>query len=213
MLPGDYMVTSTPGFVGWCIRKLTHSTVNHAAVYIGGGQIVEAQPSGAAVSPVSKYPRAVWSENQLTEPQRFRVVYYAEKAEHTPYNFLDIAAQAVVRLFGWHAPAFVLRRLARPDRLQCAQLVDLAYEEAGVKLFKDGRPFGLIAPSDLLDLIKAAALKLPKPTSSLPGDEQVASTPDLANRTELANPEAQMDHSASIVGRYFPPGTIIKDVH
>lgn len=157
VLPGDYLVTASPGWIAWAIRKITRSTVNHAAVYVGEGKIVEAWQSGARVRPVSEWSNAICSTIQLTGSQRSGICRYARAAVGAKYNFLDVAAQAVVRLFKWHAPQWVLDRLGRPDRLQCAQLVDLAYAAAGVTLFPDGRPFGLVAPSDLRDLIHAAA--------------------------------------------------------
>jgi hypothetical protein len=154
--PGDFFVTATGGWVGRVIRLCTHSTVNHAGIYIGGGMTVEGQPKGAGVGCTSDYPNAIWSHMELTVIQRGRLVDAARKVEGTPYNFLDIAAQLLVRVFRWHAPKFVLNRLSRPDRLQCAQLVDWCYHLAGVELFPDGRPTGLVAPSDLLDQIGVA---------------------------------------------------------
>lgn len=147
--PGDYLTTATGGWFGGAIRWITHSKVNHAAVYIGNGYIVEAEPKGARVGHVSEYPEPVWSNIDLTNPQRYVIVAAAQRFVGTPYNFLDIAAQAVVRLFRWHAPQWALDRVSRTDRLQCAQLVDECYMEAGVHLFPDGRPEGMISPEDL----------------------------------------------------------------
>ena len=155
--PGDYLVTATGGWVARVIRWVTRSTVNHAAIYIGGGQIVEGYAPGARIRPVTEWPDAICSTVKLTGTERLAICRYATAAAGTPYNYLDIAAQFFVRACGWHAPRFVLDRLSRPDRLQCAQLVDLAYFAAGVQLFPDGRPFGLVAPSDLLGLIDRAA--------------------------------------------------------
>jgi hypothetical protein len=152
---GDFMVTKTGGFVAWCIRKVTKSTVNHAAVYIGVGFIVEAQSNGAVISPVSKYPDAVWSTAPNSYDDQHKLRLAALDLVGTPYNFLDIAAQLFVRQFGWNAPKWAIKRLSSPKRLQCAQLVDEAYRRAGITLFKDGRPAGLVAPSDLLALIEA----------------------------------------------------------
>lgn len=150
------MVTATGGWFAKAIRWFTRSTVNHAAVYVGDGLIVEAWTSGARMRPMSEWPDAIWSTVIPSPDQRIAIVRYAKAAIGTKYNYLDIAAQAIVRLFKWHAPPWALNRLGRPDRLQCAQLVDLAYAAGGVTLFPDGRPFGLVAPSDLEDLIHVA---------------------------------------------------------
>lgn len=152
---GDYLVTPTGSWFGRAIRWFTSSTVNHAAVYIGNGRIIEAQPHGARCVSMHTYPHAIWSHMKLTPSQRIRIATEAVALLRTPYNFLDIAAQAVVRLFNWHAPKWAIDRVSRPDRLQCAQLVDLCYSRGGVILFPDGRPMGLVAPSDLLNLIEA----------------------------------------------------------
>lgn len=151
---GDFMVTATPGFVARMIRLITHSKVNHAAVYVGERWLVEACPSGAQPTLITHYPNATWSSLPLTASQRSMIATRAVDMIGTPYNFLDIAAQLAVRVFRWHAPQWALDRVARPDRLQCAQLVDLAYQLAGVHLFKNV-PMGLVAPGDLYDLIEA----------------------------------------------------------
>lgn len=151
---GAYFVTKTGGWFGWVIRKVTHSTVNHAGVYVGHGFIVEAQPGGAKISKASTYPNAIWAKAPISVHAQLAIIHAALDLVGTPYNFLDIAAQALVRIFHWHAPKWALRRISNPSRLQCAQLVDIAYETAGVKLFADGRPEGLVAPSDLYDLIR-----------------------------------------------------------
>lgn len=152
--PGDFMVTATGGWVAWAIRKITNSKVNHAAVYVDhGGLVVEAQPGGARLTKASKYKKAIWSNFNLNGDTRFHIVTNALSFVNTPYNFLDIAAQALVRVFDWHAPKWALKRLSSSKRLQCAQLVDLAYERAGVTLFKDGRPEGMVSPGDLYKLI------------------------------------------------------------
>lgn len=148
------MVTPTGGIFGRLIRKVTHSTVNHAAVYVGLGFIVEADPHGARVRQASNYPKAIWSTTPTSVHTQLAICHAALDLVGTPYNFLDILAQALVRIFNWKAPKWALQRISDPKRLQCAQLVDEAYRRAGVKLFSDDRPSGLVAPSDLLDLIK-----------------------------------------------------------
>lgn len=155
MLPGDYFVTATGGVVARLIRWATRSPVNHAGVYIGGGLTVEAQPKGAKVGKISQYPRAVSSSFPLSHIDRWNIETAAKAFIGTPYNFADIAAQALVRVFGWHAPKWALERLSSTSRLQCAQLVDVAYQKAGIHLFATKVP-GLVAPSDLLDLIREA---------------------------------------------------------
>ena len=151
---GAFMVTETGGFVAWAIRKITKSPVNHAGVYVGHGFLVEAQPGGARVSLAARYPKAIWSTPPISVHTDLAIINAALDLVGTPYNFLDIAAQALVRVFHWKAPNWALKRISNPERLQCAQLVDIAYGKAGVELFSDGRPAGLISPGDLYQIIE-----------------------------------------------------------
>lgn len=156
---GDYLVTATGGWFGKAIRRVTRSPVNHAAVYVGDGMIVEAQPGGAKKSPVTEYPNAIWSHMHLSHFQRVGIAIRAENMIGTPYSFLDIFVQALVRIFGWHAPGWAIKRLSSPKRLQCAQLVDYCYQKNDIELFPDGRPNGLVSPGDLLDAIQRPTAK------------------------------------------------------
>lgn len=144
--------------VSWGSR----SPAVHAFVVVSkDGLIIEAQPQGACTGHASDYPTAVYSTWVLTTEQQQAIVAAAYSLVGTPYNWLDDLALGLTRRFGWHLPQFVLRRVASPDHLQCAQLVDLAYAKAGIILFADGRPGGDVTPGDLLGLIKANPLALP----------------------------------------------------
>lgn len=151
---GDFFVVRTNGLAAWGIRLVTGSTVNHAGIYVGDDRIVEANPGGADLSPVSYYPEAIWASYPLTDRQREDIALGARAVIGTPYSWTDCAAIGLAKLFGRALPAFVRRRLSRPDRLMCSQLVDEVYLEAGVHLFDDGRLPGDVSPGDLYDLLK-----------------------------------------------------------
>jgi uncharacterized protein YycO len=152
---GDFCVMATKGFVPWCIRVITRSPVNHAALYVGGGQLVEAQPQGAILVPVTKYDgyRLYWSNLDLTGTERKQIALAGLNLRGTPYAFADILAQVLVRVFKWRASFWAKDRAARPDRLQCAQLVEAAYLKAGIVLLPK-TPRGMVSPGDLYDLIE-----------------------------------------------------------
>jgi len=154
--PGDFAVVATPGLMARLIRLVTRSTVNHAFILTDLGRIIEADPSGAQVVLLANYDGMyqAWSQMDLTPEQRAAIVDAARSHLGDPYSWVDDACIAITRLFGIHVPAAVRRRLARPDRLMCSQLVDVAYLESGVHLFSDGRLPGDVAPGDLLDLIE-----------------------------------------------------------
>lgn len=169
---GDFGVVRTGGWAAAVIRWATRSTVNHAFVYVGDGKIVEAQPGGAVLSDVSEYEgRTIWSTGRVVAycdtggcvdgvfvpDERDAIAHAARGMVGVPYNWPDIAAIGLAqrRLGRLVTPrSWIARRLSRGDRLICSQLVDAAYNAAGLHLFTDNRPTGLVSPGDLLDLIR-----------------------------------------------------------
>ena len=89
---GDYGVIRSTGFFAKLIRIGTTSRWNHAFIYIGDymgvDSIVEANPRGVCISPVSKYPTIAWNiHEELSTEQREGIVFYARRAVGKPYNF------------------------------------------------------------------------------------------------------------------------------
>jgi len=150
-LPGDFGLVRTPDLMGALIRLGTRSPANHAFIYVGAGNIVEAAPGGARVRSVAEYgDRVRWSSIALTPAQRVLVVDAARSLVGRPYGFLDIAALALASFglpTGW-----VERRVARCTGLICSQLVALAYEAAGIELSPGDTP-ATTTPADLLCVV------------------------------------------------------------
>jgi uncharacterized protein YycO len=163
--PGDFALCRIPGIAGRAIalgERLIGdaSAVQHAYVYVGDGNIVQAMPSGAELVPLSEAePAVVWSGSaiNLTESQRDAICHIAKHFVGTPYGWLDYISLA---LAAWHIrPGFVKRRITQDDTLICSQLVDYAYECGGVWLFDDGRIPGDVTPGDLLRLLQQKGAK------------------------------------------------------
>jgi hypothetical protein len=156
--PGDIGLTSISGPVGWGIRLGQwlngdgFGEYEHAFVVVDGGELVEAQPRGARVRPLSVFPRAVFvCPDGLTEAQREAVCTAARGYLGTPYSFADYAAIAAHRL---HLPLPGLRRFVASSRhMLCSQLADQCFQDAGVQLFNDGRWPGFVTPGSLYDLL------------------------------------------------------------
>lgn len=165
---GDFFVVRTNGWLARIVRFGTHSTVNHAGIYVGDGQVIEARPGGAGFAPVSLYANAFWSTDNLptdlvpTAAQRQEIVRLAVSTKGTPYGMLDILAIALGqrRLGSWidtkleigKQPWWVKRLISRKT-LICSQLVDQVYMDADIHFFHDGRPVGLVSPEDLRALL------------------------------------------------------------
>jgi uncharacterized protein YycO len=121
----------------------------HAGILLDDSTVVEAEPGGARIRPMTEYPAdlMVWSTWDLTPGQRTSIVAAARGLEGTPYSFLDYFAIAAHR---FRLPLPGLRRyVASSGHMICSQLVDEAYSRAGVHLFTDGRWPGFVTPADL----------------------------------------------------------------
>lgn len=160
--PGDFGLTSISGDVGTLIRVGQFlngdgfSVYEHAFVYVGGGQIVEAEPGGARLAGLDKYAGrpVAWSSGKvgLTDVQRAAVVAAARARVGTPYSALDYFAIAAHR---FRLPVPGLRKfIASTGHEICSQLVDRVFLDAGVHLYDDGRWEGYVTPAALYDLIR-----------------------------------------------------------
>jgi hypothetical protein len=155
---GDIGLTQIGGITGKLIRIGQwlngdgFADYEHAFVYVGLGEVVEAQPGGAILAPLSKYDasRIVW--HRAPEGKRYAVAHYAYGMLGTPYSFLDYFAIGAVRL---RLPSKRLRAYVASTRhLICSQLADEAYRRAGVQLFSDGRQPGQVTPGALYKLFR-----------------------------------------------------------
>jgi uncharacterized protein YycO len=161
--PGDFAVTSVVGPVGFLIslgERLNGSRFghwDHAFVYVGDGQLVEAEPGGARLAGLDEYQGrpVLWSTGhvELTDEQRQAIVGAARAVIGTPYSALDYLSIALAH---FHVrPSWLKRYIASNKHMICSQTVDYCYQQAGVHLFDDGRIPGDVTPADLASLIGA----------------------------------------------------------
>lgn len=161
-LPGDFGLVHMGGNSG----KLIHAgqilngdgfaDYEHAFVYVGNGNIVEAEPGGAKHVALH-YDKVLWSSGkiELTQTQRVLISHAAQEYAEikTPYSAVDYFALAAKRLnLGPLVPG--LRTYVESSKhMICSQLVDKCYQDAGVQLFNDGRWNGYVTPGALAGLI------------------------------------------------------------
>lgn len=155
-LAGDYAVVRTGGWQAAVIRIVTRSHYNHAFIYVGDGQIVEAQPGGARLVQNSYDAAHVrYSTVTLSPGERVFIVNNAKRLVGVPYGWLDIVS---VGLLQFHIRPFFLRERVRTSKnLICSQLVDFTFLLSGVHLLNDGRLPMDVTPGDLDHLIANSA--------------------------------------------------------
>jgi len=172
-LPGDYFLVSFDGAdpnlsdpaywaqhgglirIGQWLNGNGFDQYEHAAIYIGGGQIVEAQNTGTAYANVSKYANldTFWSTGILkpTANQRSAIVAAARGYVGVPYSWPDYWALAAKRLnLGWLVPG-LQSYVASTKHMICSQVVDQCWHDAGIELFQDKRWPGYVTPGDLYE--------------------------------------------------------------
>jgi len=147
---GDYGIVQTNGFIGWLIQLGTLTKYNHAFIYIGDGQIIEATPRhGVVVSPVSKYENIAWNQHEpKSDEQRVGLCVQAHIHLGNKYSFLDYFA-IILRILRFNAPNWLIYSLDKSPDVICSQLVAAIYRACGFTV--DGeRPDFYITPSDLI---------------------------------------------------------------
>lgn len=153
--PGDFALLAGYDPVGRLIRVGEwvngdgFSLYSHAFVLLDDDTILEAEPGGARIRPVTEYPaeHVTWSSWDLTDPERAAIVAAARQRLGVPYSGLDYLALALHRL---DIPAPGLRAfIASTGHEICSQLVDQIYLDAHLHMFDDGRWAGFVTPAAL----------------------------------------------------------------
>lgn len=154
--PGDIGLVCIAGGVGWLIRIAQWANgdgfrdYEHAFVYVGGGQIVEAEPGGARLADLAEYDGRPVAWIPCPDRHRPLVAAAARGLEGTPYSVLDYVALAAHRL---HIPVPGLKAyIQSTHHAICSQLCDIAAARGGWHLFDDGRWAGYVTPADLAAL-------------------------------------------------------------
>lgn len=156
--PGDFGLSTIGGSLGRFVSFAQlvvgdPSRYQHAFLVLDDETVVEAQPGGARITPLSRWlaneghrPLA-FSVTELSPLQRALLVAAGRRLVGTPYSFLDYLSLAL--LARGIRPRWVARRVKNSGHLICSQLVDLVYQQAGLPLFADNRDPGDVTPGDL----------------------------------------------------------------
>lgn len=149
---GDYFVVRTTGIAARLIQLGTWSKWNHAGIYIGNGQVVEARPTGVSISPLSKYDNneIIWNtghDGSLTTTERKKLVEFALTFVGDGYGVWSIISLGF-KCFTFGIPLIPADWLAiREKRVICSQLVAWSYSH--IKIRVSNKKHALVRPKDL----------------------------------------------------------------
>ena len=144
---GDYFVVHTNGWVARLIQFGTRSKWNHAGIYIGNDQVIEARPTGVSIRSIHEYDNfpIIWSNEPLTETERNNLVEFVKIFENDGYGVGSIIALGFKCLGLSIFPANWLA--IHEKKVICSQLVAWSYSHVKIKLVK--KPHALVTPADL----------------------------------------------------------------
>lgn len=158
MSAGDFGLTRINGAAGAAIRLGqwlngdSFVDYEHAFIALDDGTLLEAEPGGARIRPITDYPRAIYSGWTLTSDQRAAIVAQARTLIGVPYSAADYLALAAHRL---GVPVPGLRHyIGDSGHMICSQLVDEVYWSAGLHMFTDHRWPGYVTPAALMRVLE-----------------------------------------------------------
>jgi hypothetical protein len=125
------------------VARATRGQFSHTLMYIGGGDLIEAMPSGVRNL---QYVRI-----GISEPNNWQLLRVEAKHRSYARQAALIARKHCFKAYdtkGALRTQFAPRQSPSFDRLFCSQLVALAYEEAGLALFPNGNA-SAVTPNDL----------------------------------------------------------------
>lgn len=180
VLPGTIGLTAIAGEVGELIhlgQYLAETPIRdwlkendlprweHAFVYLGDGQLIEAEPGGARIMPITEYGTVYWCMSiagRFSAEQLAGVADRAHTFEGTKYSFLDYFALAGRRLHLYPLYPLLRLRIESTRHVICSQLADAAYRLEGLSIFPDDRWAGDVMPMDLYrrDLADSRAARM-----------------------------------------------------
>jgi hypothetical protein len=131
---GEIGLVETSGFFGKLIRVGTQSRWNHSIIYVGNGFIVEANPQGVHLKPVSEHPKVAWSKHIEFTPEQGQIAAnYAQTLLGKPYNFFDIAVLAL-RILGLRflTNGLLTRLGSKSYGYICSELTDECWAKADI---------------------------------------------------------------------------------
>lgn len=158
--PGDFFLLQGKDPIGFLtdlgeeLNGDGFSIYTHAGMLMDDtGNVLEAEPGGARVAPITEYiDPVVWSSWDLSPDTRRLLTGFGSKMVGRPYSWVDYFALAAHR---FHLPLPGLRDyVAASGHMICSQLVDYIYMRCGLNMFSDGRWPGYVTPQDLSHVLK-----------------------------------------------------------
>jgi len=156
---GDLIFVRTSNFSGKIIRFVTNSEINHVAIYLGAGKVIESQLNHGVryydlknYAENSKYVVYYGSLKNIPSKQIESAIKNAENLLNSPYDLLGqigvLFKIIIMRLgLGWLVK-FYGRNITQNDKAYwCSELVASCFEKVGIRLTQVDQRYA--TPEDL----------------------------------------------------------------
>ena len=134
--PGDVFLVHGTHVMSRIIRVVTDSHWNHATMYVGNGNFIEANNYGVKARSVDAYKEKdieVYRHKKIMGWQRKRIVAHALSKIGRGYDFFQILQLFFYYLFGFRGNA---REIGRGNKYICSELVAESYIKSGLQVYK-----------------------------------------------------------------------------
>lgn len=140
MRVGDIIVVSGQSFISKTIQKTVGSKWTHAALYVGGGYVLEIDWNTKASVVKNPYPTSgleyvvLRNKKTLTKEQRDQIISSAIKYHNTGnrYDWFLLAGLYLKKKF---PTSKLISKLNSKNTFICTELIDQVMREAGIDLF------------------------------------------------------------------------------
>ena len=147
--PGDILLVEGRRRVSFVIQKVTSSPWSHVTLYVGKGQVIEAEDHGVILSPLTKYAAhniRLCVPRYATESDRERVVEMTRESLGRSYDLTNVRNLLASYFASQREPGVFLGNLEECQEM-CSGLIARAYEAVGHPVLPN-RHFSQIVPRD-----------------------------------------------------------------
>lgn len=133
---GDLIFEKERSILGSLIRLATKSWANHVALYIGDGQVIEANPGGTKIKSVNKYLYPILRKVRffrinVSDDKILNMVEIAKTMNGYKYDYIQIISLFFLLKTGLKEE---LNGLEFKNFTICSELIDLSAKKAGIVL-------------------------------------------------------------------------------
>lgn len=137
------------------IELVTRAPVHHVIIAISETECVSAEIRGVRIRPIAHFPHAIWSNFDMTEPQRRDIVKFTNAQIGKKYALLDDLLIGIALLMKEHVPDWIVDRINDDGHWQCAELADASLLHGGISAVNAHVPPCVVFPGSFVPYFQA----------------------------------------------------------